>query len=284
MNRPEEPQAALARNLGLEARETFLTNLHWLFLILAAINAVLCVTWPYISPATADYDHWPDILFLLVSCACLSLGLARQLPLANVMAAVFITLIFGAGLLLVGAQTGVPFGPFHFNVNLEPKLMDLMPPVAPLVWVTVIFSARGVIRLVLRPWRKTNSYGFWLIGLTATLTVLTDLAMDPFATHARHYWNWLPTKVPFTWYGATFVNFLSWGCVATLILAFITPLLINKQLSRKNVADYHPLVIWVAVMIIVTAGAAEAKLWPAVILDGVIFLVPIAMAIRGARW
>ena len=284
MNRPEEPQAALARNLGLEARETFLTNLHTLFLVLSGLTAIICVAWPYISPATADYDHWPDILFLLISCACLSLGLSRQLPLANVTATICIALAFGLGVQLIGAQTGVPFGPFHFNVNLEPKLLELVPPVAPLVWVAIIFSTRGVIRLVLRPWRKTKSYGFWLIGLTALLTALTDLAMEPFATHARHYWNWLPTKVSLTWYGATFVNFLSWGFITALILGFVTPLLINKQLSRKNEPDYHPLGIWLAVMIIVTAGAAETKLWPAVILDGVVFLAAIVMAIRGARW
>ena len=284
MNRPEEPQAALAQKLGLEARETFLTNLHTLFLALSAIVAILCVTWPYLSPATADYDHWPDILFLLVSCACLALGLSRQLPLINVVGAVFITLLFGAIVQLVGTHTGIPFGPFRFSVNLEPKLLDLLPPVAPLVWITILFSTRGVVRLVLRPWRKINSYGFWLIGLTALLAILTDLAVDPFATHARHYWNWLPTKVPFTWYGATFVNFLSWGAITVLILAFITPLLINKQLSRKNVPDYHPLGIWIAVMIIVMAGAVQAKLWPAVIADGVVFLVTNVMAIRGARW
>lgn len=284
MNRPEEPQAALAQKLGLEARETFLTNLHWLFLILAIINAALCVAWPYISPTTADYDHWPDILFLLISSACLSLGLARQVPLVNVVGTVCLTLLFGTLVLLVGTQTGIPFGPFRYNLNLDPKILDLLPPVAPLMWITVLFSARGVIRLVLRPWRKINSYGFWLIGLTALLAILTDLALDPFATHARHYWNWHPTKVPFTWYGATFVNFLSWGAVTVLIFAFVTPLLINKQLSRKNVPDYHPLLIWIAVMIIVTAGAAGAKLWPAVILDGVIFLATLVMAIRGARW
>lgn len=284
MNRPEEPQAALAQKLGLEARETFLTNLHWLFLSLAAINTGLCVAWPYLSPATADYDHWPDILFLLISGACLALGLSRQLPLLNVFAALFITLLFGAGVQIIGAQTGIPFGPFRYNLNLQPKILDLLPPLAPLVWITVLFSARGVVRLVLRPWRKINSYGFWLIGLTAGLTILTDLALEPFATHARHYWNWLPTKVPFTWYGATFVNSLSWGCLTVLILAFITPLLINKQLSRKNQPDYQPLATWTAVMLIVGAGAAEAKLWPAVILDAVVFLTTLIMAFRGARW
>ena len=284
MNRPEEPQAALAQKLGLEARETFLTNLHWLFLLLAVINTVLCIAWPYISPATADYDHWPDILFLLISCACLALGLSRQLPLLNVLAALFITLLFGAGVQLVGAQTGIPFGPFNYNNNLEPKILELLPPVAPLIWIIVLFSARGVVRLVLRPWRKINSYGFWLIGLTAALAMLTDLAIEPFATHSRHYWNWLPTKVPFTWYGATFVNFLSWGAIIIFILAFTTPLLINKQLSRKNVPAYHPLVLWAAVMIILAAGAAEAKLWPAVVLDGIVFLSAMVMAIRGARW
>ena len=284
MNQTEGPQAELARNVAIEGRESFLKNLHLLFLILAVLNAALCVAWPYISPATAAYDHWPDILFLLTTGGCLVLGLSRQVPVPNAVAVAGIALAFGAGADLVGAQTGVPFGPFQYNVNLSPRLMDLMPPVFPLIWVTIIFAARGVARLILRPWRKINSYGFWLIGITALLTALTDLALDPFATHQRRYWNWFHTKLPLTWYGAPLINFFSWGCVCLLIMAFITPLLINKQLSRKSVPDYHPLIIWTAIMTIVTAGAAQAGLWPAVILNSIIYLATVIMAINGGRW
>ena len=91
------------------------------------------------------------------------------------------------------------------------------------------FNSRGVARLILRPWRKIRSYGFWLIGLTAALAVLFDLALDPFASRVKHYWLWQPTKFPVTWQGAPLVNFLGWAAVSLLILAFITPALINKN-------------------------------------------------------
>ena len=72
----------------------------------------------------------------------------------------------------------------------------------PLIWVVVILNSRGVARLILRPWRKIRNYGFWLIGLTAALTMLFDLAFDPFASRVKHYWLWVPTKLPLTWQGA----------------------------------------------------------------------------------
>jgi len=67
------------------------------------------------------------------------------------------------------------------------------------------------VRLILRPWRKIRSYGFWLIGLTALLTMLFDLAFDPFASRVKHYWLWVPTKFPLTWQGAPLVNFFKLG-------------------------------------------------------------------------
>ena len=154
----------------------------------------------------------------------------------------------------------------------------------PVIWIVAILNSRGVARLILRPWRKTRTYGFWLIGLTAGLTMLFDLALDPFASRVKHYWFWERTKFPLTWQGAPLVNFFGWLVVTLLILAFITPMLINKHPVHRRPPDFHPLGIWLGGVLLFGVGSATLGLWSAVLLDGIAGVLAAVFAVRGARW
>jgi len=102
---------------------------------------------------------------------------------------------------------GIPFGPFLFGVEAGPQLFKTLPWAMPLIWVVAVLNSRGVVRLILRPWRKLRSYGFWLIGLTAALTMLFDLAFDPFASRVKHYWLLAADQVSADLAGRAFVEF-----------------------------------------------------------------------------
>jgi uncharacterized membrane protein len=154
----------------------------------------------------------------------------------------------------------------------------------PLIWVVVLLNSRGVARLILRPWRKTRTYGFWLIGFTAALTLLFDLALDPFASRIKHYWFWTPTKFPLTWQGAPLVNFAGWAGVTLLILAFITPALINKQLSKRRSPDFQPLAIWLGAILFFGIASAQNGLLAAAAVDAAMGIITVIFAVRGARW
>ena len=131
---------------------------------------------------------------------------------------------------------------------------------------------------------QNHGYGFWLIGVTAVLTVLFDFAFEPFASRVKHYWFWEPTKFPLSWQGAPLVNFLGWLVVTLLILAFVTPMLINKQPHKKRPPDFHPLAVWLGGILLFGAAAALNRLWPAAAADAAIGIVTALFAIRGARW
>jgi len=73
----------------------------------------------------------------------------------------------GGAVHALGATMEIPFGPFQFGPEAGPQLFKTLPWAMPLIWVAAILNSRGVVRLILRPWRKIRSYGFWLIGLTA---------------------------------------------------------------------------------------------------------------------
>jgi uncharacterized membrane protein len=248
------------------------------FLLAAAFALAFAAVW--IAPEA----NWPEALLLLLATVGTVIALARRLPLQNVLLASLITAGIGGAAHTLGVVTEMPFGPFTFTPAIGAQLFKTLPWAMPLVWVVVILNSRGVARLVLRPWRKIRTYGFWLIGLTAALTVLFDLAFDPFATRVKHYWFWLPTKFPLTWQGAPLTDFIGWATVSLLILAFITPALINKQPGRSNPPDFHPLVLWLGAILLFGTASALHALWLAAGADAVVFAVAAGFAIRGAKW
>jgi len=253
-----------------------------LAVLLAAVFglALAAACLPWVLPGKPG---WPEALLILLAAAGTITALARQLPLQNVLLAASGIALIGGAASALGAATGIPFGPFQFGAAMGPRLFKTLPWAMPLLWVVAVLNSRGVARLILRPWRKIRSYGFWLIGLTAALTTLFDLALDPFASRVKHCWLWMPTKFPLTWQGAPLVNFSSWAAVTLLILAFATPALINKNPVRRP-PDFHPLAVWLGAILLFGVASALRGLWPAATLDGVIAILAATFALRGGRW
>jgi len=227
--------------------------------------------------------RWLESLLPLTACATTLLGLARRLPVQNVFMAGF--LIGGLSVILtaVAALSSVPFGPLYYTDRLGEKLAGVVPWPMPLLWVILIINGRGVARLIMRPWRKTNYYGFWVIGFTCLLVVLFDLGLEPFAVKVNNYWLWLGRKSVLSWHTAPWVNFLGWFTASLGIMTFTMPWLISKN-PVKQPMDYHPLVVWLLLNLLLMTGNA---------LHGLAFPVALSLigngltaiyAIRGARW
>jgi uncharacterized membrane protein len=239
----------------------------------------LWLPWPLLGNA-----RWPDGLLVVLTTATILASLACQLPGQNVMLASVIIAFIAGAVQTLGGLTAIPFGPYVYTDHIGQQLFYPLPWAVPMMWIAVLLASRGVTRLMLRPWRKTQNYGYWLIGLTTLLVVLLDLGLEPFATNVKHYWFWSPTKLRFDWYSTPWVNFLGWTVTALLILAFATPALINKKPGPQPPPEYSPLVVWLLLNFLFATGAAVHHLWPAV---GLISLGSVAVtvfAIRGARW
>jgi uncharacterized membrane protein len=256
---------------------------HWLFAALLAIAFALVLAANGLSFNPPGKPGWPEAVLILLAATGTITALARQLPLQNVLLAAFVIALVGGAVHALGVTMGIPFGPFIFGVEAGPQLFNTLPWAMPLIWVIAVLNSRGVARLILRPWRKIRSYGFWLIGLTAALTMLFDFAFDPFASRVKHYWLWMPTKFPVAWQGAPLVNFLSWAVVVLMMLALVTPALINKNPVRRG-PDFHPLAVWLGAILLFGIVSAEHGMWTSVALDGAIAVLPATFAIRGGRW
>jgi uncharacterized membrane protein len=227
---------------------------------------------------------WPEAMLLFLTVVSIIAAMARHLPLQNILFAVFAIALASGAVVWLDFKTGIPFGQFTMGNDTGPKLLTAVPWELPPVWVVAILNSRGVARLILRPWRKMHGYGLRLIGATTALTVLFDLAFDPFASRVKQYWFWEPTKFPLTWHGAPLVNFFSWAVVTLLILAFVTPMLINKKPIHRRPPDFHPLGVWLGAVLLFGVGSATSGLWSAVLLDAIAGVVIAVFAIRGARW
>lgn len=251
----------------------------------ALVNFLL-VLWTLItrSPLPGE-SGWPEALLVLTATLATLAALGRILPGQNVLLVACMIGLLGSLAHGLGAATAFPFGPFVYSAASGPLFFNTLAWYMPLLWITAILNARGVAKLILRPWRKLSNYGIWLIGVTALLVALFDLALEPYAAHLNHFWLWLPTKFPFAWYGAPLVNSLGWLLTALLILAFSTPALTKKgSRSRKNSVDYHPLIVWLLTLTLFAIGAIQNQLWPAFTLCLLTGITTAILAIRGARW
>lgn len=228
---------------------------------------------------------WPEALLVFTAMLATLTALARQLPMQNTLLGALV--IGGIGTVAhgIGALTAIPFGPFRFMEAAGPRIFDTISWAVPMLWVLVVLNSRGVARLILRPWRKVRAYGFWLIGLTVGLTVLWEAALEPFAVVVKHYWHWQPTRLPITWGSAPLTNFLGWFVATLLIMAFVTPVLIDKRARpASRPPDYHPLIIWLLALILFGTGAALRQLWLPVGFCAVLGAITAVFAIRGGRW
>jgi uncharacterized membrane protein len=229
-----------------------------------------------------DQTGWPEALLVLAATGSLVKAMSGQLPFQNVLLASVIVGLIGGFVQTIGTLTAFPFGPCFYTDRAGPRLFNVLPWVIPFLWIIAILTSRGVARLVLRPWRKTRVYGFWVIGLTTALTLALDLGLEPFATRTSHYWRRQPTQFPFDWFGTPLTHFVGWLLTTLLILIFTTPVLISKK-PGNPLPDYHPLVVWILINLLFIAGALAHQLWPAAAFSLLASLMIAVFAIRGAR-
>jgi uncharacterized membrane protein len=248
------------------------------FLVCFAVDWVALL----LGVSFSEQWRWLEGLFWLLAAATSLVGIARRLPAQNVLVVATFIAAISLTILVVGEKTRIPFGPRVYSDGLGGKIFGVPWPM-PFLWLVVVVNSRGLARLLLRPWRKTTYYGFWVIGQAGLLAVLFDTGLEPFATSARHYWIWeTHVHVP-SWYSAPWVNFLGWFVTTLGILAFTTPWLINKQ-PIKQPTDYHPLVLWLLLNVYFATGNALQHLWLAVVFSLGANALVTAYAVRGARW
>ena len=198
--------------------------------------------------------RWPEGVFLVCAAGATLASLGRDLPAQNVILAFVVIVMLASGIWTVGAAAGVPFGPISFTDRIGQELFHPLPWPIPLLWLVLILNARGTARLILRPWRHSPIYGYWILGIATALIMAFDVGFEPIATHIFHYWNWRESKTSVTWFGTPWTNFAGWIVTTLLLLAFALPALINKKPGTHPIA-WHPLIAWSLFHVLVAISA-----------------------------
>ncbi|MBM3824283.1 MAG: carotenoid biosynthesis protein [Verrucomicrobia bacterium] len=252
-----------------------------LVLFLLALVAQGVATLLDLSPPSRDPAF--ECVFWILASACTVTGLHRRLPLQQALGAA--AWVGGLAWLveLASLRFSIPFGPRAFLGSLGASPPNTVPAVIPCVWIVMVLNARGVARLILRPWRKTTYYGFWVLGLASVLVGLFAVAMEPFASLTKRYWATGGTRVPTSVLGIDGLVFLSRSVVAACLLGFATPWLIHKQPVKQS-PDLHPWILWVLIHGLLILDSLRHELWTLAVLAGGMLGFVSLCALRGAYW
>jgi uncharacterized membrane protein len=268
-----------ARPATLEISRRIDQSLLVLFLI-----ALSLVLWNTLQPIPAfTGSAWPNGLLLVCAVASVIGSVSRTLPFQNIIWAALVIGGLGGLTHAVGVLTSIPFGPITFTNAAGLRILGVVPVSICLLWILSIYSSRGVARLILKPWRKTRVYGFWLIGITAALSLVLDLALEPFASRLNHHWLWGATRLPWDWYGTPLTNFVGWTVTALMILVFVTPMLINKKPGEMS-SEFGSSIVWFGLHGLLIAAAFHNGFWIAGAVCSLTALLAGILAVRGARW
>lgn len=117
--------------------------------------------------------------------------------------------------------TGFPFGHYHYNLELLPPAVGLVPAI-----IMPAYFAMGylsfVIASILLDKRDSGIKGSEIILLptiASFVMVMWDICMDPNNSTISGFWTWHNGGA---YFGVPFVNFLGWFlCVFTFYLIFV---------------------------------------------------------------
>jgi bisanhydrobacterioruberin hydratase len=128
----------------------------------------------------------------------------------------------------IGATTGFPFGTYSYTNVLQPKILDVVPLAIPCAWLLIVGAAVGtsehVLEQVGRPSANDMRVSATKVLTAASLALLLDVTIEPFAVNINHYWTWNDSGHS-SYYGIPTSNFAAWW-VTSVILVLV---LLNRR-------------------------------------------------------
>lgn len=245
-----------------------------LFLVADAVRVALGIAW-------ADNWCWFPMTMWALTALSLLVGIARRLPNQNVVA---VTLLGIAGSVMVDfldSITGIPFGQREFGLGAgvcwgTGPVPILMAP----LWITLLLMGRGVARLVLKRCRNLEYYGIWVLLLASILATLQMVLIESVATGLL-WWRWSGV-MGLTWHGTPWVAWVGGWVSNLMILAFLTPWLLNKRPVKQPV-DWHPLIVWLLLGFWLAVHQARSGARVELALNGALNVLAVGATIWGTH-
>lgn len=155
-----------------------------------------------------------DMIFMGLAAALIFIEQVRSRGIRWAALAFVWVVSFGAGIEILGASTGWPFGTYHYTDRFGWLLAGVLPVSIPLAWWVVILPLFHLSRTLtaLPPFSR-----WFLVPLfVASCAVWVDLLLEPVAWAMRGYWLWTEGGA---YYGVPMQNFLGWFGVSWVLAA-----------------------------------------------------------------
>jgi len=130
---------------------------------------------------------------------------------------------------MVGVQTGLPFGAYHYSDTFRPQLAGV-PLLIPLAWMMMLAPAWAVSQILLDGWSErlggaqSGRYRLAFAALAGLAFTAWDLYLDPQMV-GRGLWVW---ESPGAYFGIPLLNFLGWWLSATAVTWVVFTFLIDQ--------------------------------------------------------
>lgn len=190
---------------------------------------------------------WVDGVLLVFGFISTLVFLSRRLPAQNWISIAALTALFSGA----------------FEWALSDGEFVLPPITLPILWVIALLNARGTGQWMLRSWRASWGYGFWLIGITSSLTALFITAISILSGQIESE-------------DSVWMSLLLRFAVACIILIINTTLLIVKSPTPRPLEKGH-LTFWLACNLLAIVAAAIQGLWgvclAGIVVNGAVYLL-----------
>jgi putative membrane protein len=171
-------------------------------------------------------------------------GWARSLACFGAAAAIALTSE------LLGTNTGLPFGPYHYTEMLGYRIGGDVPYAIPLSWSYMLFCCLAMCARIFR----TEHRWRWALGAALMLTAW-DVPLEVHMTNVRpaHWvWNlaaspgWLPSFLTAPlFYGMPLMNWVGWMLTAAIIARVMLAIVPPPMWRTLGVGSF-PLVLYAA--------------------------------------
>ncbi|GCE27138.1 hypothetical protein KDA_26220 [Dictyobacter alpinus] len=243
----------------------------YLRILFLALSGLFCFCYPFAVIGVA-FDvkppfslDWAGSFLLFLEGSILLLAAMFFYAPVRVLCAGACVIILSYLVETLGANTGFPFGLYHYTPVLFPRLPGGVPLAVMFAWVLVVFGSYGIVKR--RPSAKRGVIvGTALLG--AILATLLDLAIEPVAAHVVFYWKWLDQGA-LDYYGVPWMNFVAWFVVAFVLLGLVYVVL-QRERNAAEVSQREQ-VVWKNVQ---QMGKVERL---AMLVPGILFLCSLFM-------
>lgn len=235
----------------------------------------LAWAWNGSQPSASQAITW---IATAASFLCTVINMRGRLPLQNVVGSTVLTC--GITWTLESAFQWAPaiIGNRVILTNPQASWRWLVP----LLWMVALINARGVARLILRPAKHWNGYGFWAIGVASILGALWMCLVDAAVTSAAPLWSWQTTLSIPGFHGLPALLPIRNFAVGLIALILGMPWLLNKKPVPEPI-NWHPLGMWLISLSGLTAVAGVRESGPQAVAGLVLLAVPAFFAISGGR-